>query len=91
MHLSLNIPKDQESTLREAWGENLDRVALEALVIEGYRAGKFGSATVGRMLGHSSRWETEHWLAERSIPINYTLEDLEADRVTLDQLFDKST
>lgn len=87
MQLDINIPKDQEAAIREAWGNDLDRVALEALAIEGYRAGKFGSATVGRLLGHESRWETEQWLAERAIPLNYSLEDLEADRQTLGKLF----
>ena len=87
MQLDINIPKDQEATIREAWGRELNRVALEALCIEGYRAGKFGSATVGRLLGQESCWQTEQWLAERAIPLNYSLEDLEADRETLDKLF----
>lgn len=67
-----------------------DREAFEALVIEAYRSGRFGSATVQRLLNHDSRWDTERWLAERGVALNYTLEDLEADRKTIDALFGKS-
>jgi len=89
MTLSIPASPEIEATLREAWGSNLDQVALEALAIEGYRSGKFGAATVRLLLNHDSRWETEQWLADRAIPLNYTLEDLEADRRTLDDLFAK--
>jgi len=90
MAISINIPNDQEQALRQAWGDGIDEAAFEALVIEGYRSGKFGSATVRQLLKHESRWDTEHWLAERGVPLNYTLEDLEADRRTLDKLFSRS-
>jgi len=87
MTLSIAVTPEVEATLREAWGSKLDQVALEALAIEGYRSGKFGSATVRVLLNHDSRWETEQWLADRGIPLNYTMEDLESDRRTLDALF----
>lgn len=90
MIITLPIPDDQAKALQEAWGGDLNHDAFEALVIEGYRSGRFGAATVGRLLRHPSRWDTERWLAERRIPLNYTLEDLEADRKTLDGLFRKS-
>lgn len=90
MVIHLNIPDDQADALRRAWGADLDRAALEALALEGYRAGKFGSATVGRLLGHTSRWDTEQWLAEHSVPVNYSPEDLEADRDTIARLLRES-
>ena len=90
MNISLDIPSDQERALRDAWGEDLDRVALEAIAIEGYRSGKFGAATVGRLLGHESRWVTERWLADRSVFSNYSMEDLEADRQTLEKLLPRA-
>ena len=40
-----------------------------------------------RLLGLETRWDAEAWLAERGIPLNYDLEDLEADRRMLDRLF----
>jgi hypothetical protein len=42
MSIIINIP-----IVAPAFGDRLDQAALEALAIEGYRAGKFGSATVG--------------------------------------------
>lgn len=89
MVINLNIPDDHEQTLRKVWGQNLDRAALEALAIEGYRAGKLSAAEVGRLLGLIDRWEVNRWLAERRVPLNYTLSDLEADRHTLDQVLGK--
>lgn len=90
MTIRINISEEQEAALRQAWGGDLEREAFEALVIEGYRSGRFGAATVRRLLNHSSRWQTEQWLADRGVPLNYTLEDLEADRQTLRSLFGKS-
>lgn len=90
MSLFINIPQDAEQALRDAWGSDLDRAALEALVIEGYRSGKFGGGMVRRLLGLESRWDAERWLAERGVCLNYTLPDLEADRRTLDALLGKT-
>lgn len=87
MVINLNVSGEQEVALREAWGADLDRAALEALVIEGYRTGKFGTAQVRRLLGLASRWDAEAWLADRRVPLNYTLEDLDSDRRTLAELF----
>ncbi|HYE63567.1 MAG TPA: UPF0175 family protein [Phycisphaerales bacterium] len=89
MTLSLNIPDDAKRTLIEVWGDNLDRAAFEALVIEGYRTRKSGNSTVQRLLGLPDRWATEKWLADRDVCHNYSLEDLEQDRETMRQLFGK--
>jgi hypothetical protein len=86
MTITLNIPDDTEKTLRAAWGDQLDRATLEALAIEGYRSRRFGIGTVRQMLGFESRWETEEWLGRQGVCWNYTLEDLEADRKTLDEI-----
>jgi len=90
MGIFLDIPEDCERQLREALGDALPHAAIEAMAIQGYTSGNFGAATLARLLGHSSRWETEALLVQRKIPLNYTLDDLEADRETLDSLFRKS-
>ena len=84
--LTIHIPEDAELVLREAWGDNLDRAALEALVIEAYRTTKLGISQVRRLLGFESRWEAEEWLGGRGVNWNYSLDDLEADRRTLDRI-----
>ncbi len=90
MTISLNIPDDQEQTLRAAWGADLDRAALEALAIEGYRSEKLSAAEVGRLLGMQDRWTVNQWLAEHKVLLRYSREDLAADRRTLDHLLGKS-
>jgi hypothetical protein len=47
-------------------------------------------AQVRRLLGLESRWDAEEWLGKRGIHLNYTIEDLRADRETLDRLLGKS-
>lgn len=90
MALYLNISEEADQVLREAWGKDLDQAALEALVIEGYRAGKFGIADVRRLLKLETRWDAESWLGQRGIYMNYSIADLEADRKTLDRLLGES-
>ena len=86
MSITIDISKDHEKTLRDAWGSDLDRAALEALANEGYRTGKLSAAEVGRLLGLEDRWAVGQWLAEHHVPLNYTLDDLDADSKTLDRV-----
>lgn len=90
MTIHLHIPDGPAQTLSRAWGGDLDRAALEALVVEGYRTGRLSSAEVGVVLGLTDRWEVNRWLAERDVPLNYTIADLEADRRALDQVLGKT-
>jgi hypothetical protein len=86
MTLILELPDDKADELREAFGPQLDRAALEALIIEGYRTRKFGEGVVRRLLGLESRWDAQEWLSKRGIPSNYSIEDIQADRRTLDNV-----
>jgi hypothetical protein len=86
MTVSIDIPKHAEDTLRKAFGDALNRTALEALAIEGYRAGKLSRFDVQLILGLESRWETEEWLGDRGVHLNYSLADLESDRDTLESV-----
>ena len=86
MAVTIHLPDDAERTFRETWGDALDRNALEALVIQGYRQRRFGISTVRRLLGFESRWQAEAWLGAQGVNWNYSSEDLEADRRTLNEL-----
>ena len=83
MTVQFNIPEGVEDSLREVWGSDLARAALEALAIEGYRTGKLSRFQVQQLLGFGDRWETEAWLGDRGVNVNYALDDLETDRATL--------
>ena len=78
--------------LARSFGETPDlrsRRVLENVALEEYRAGRLSHRQVGEMLGFDY-WQTEGFLAERKVPLNYSLVDLEADRATLDAVLDRS-
>ncbi len=87
MEVTINLPEDIAKVI-SADGENIEREVLEATALEGYREGKLSHAQVGRMLG-LSRLETDAFLKNHNVPLNYTIEDLEQDRRTLNKLFSK--
>lgn len=86
MTIQITVPEVSETALREAFGPELHRAALEALAIAAYRTGKISANDVGKLIGVENRCEIEQWLADRNVPLNYTIADLEADRRTLDNL-----
>jgi len=57
----------------------------EDAAIEEYRAGRLSQRQVGEMLG-LDYWQTERFLTERNVSLNYSLGDLQADRATLDEV-----
>lgn len=87
MEVTIDLPEDVANVLL-ANGENLEREVLEATALEGYRTGKLSHAQIGRMLG-LSRFEVDAFLKNHNVPLNYSIEDLEADRRTLDKLSSK--
>jgi predicted HTH domain antitoxin len=84
MQVTVELP-DQ---VARQWGETPDAVrrhVMEDAAIEGYRAGRLSHRQVGEML-ELDYWQTEALLKERGVPLNYSVADLEADRVTLDKI-----
>ena len=70
------------------WGETPDAVGrhvMEDAAIEGYRAGRLSHRQFGVMLG-LDYWQTETFLKERGVPLNYSAADLEADSATLGKI-----
>jgi predicted HTH domain antitoxin len=60
------------------------RVAEDA-ALEEYRAGRLSHRQVGEML-NLDYWQTERLFADRGVPINYGVGDLQADRATLGEI-----
>ncbi|MBI4579739.1 MAG: UPF0175 family protein [Planctomycetes bacterium] len=83
----LNLPFDASQTLRRAFGPDLDRAAVEALVIEGYRTGKLTAGEVARVLGIETSIAAQAWLSKHDVEVNYSIEDLHADRESLAKHF----
>ncbi|MDQ3132089.1 MAG: UPF0175 family protein [Acidobacteriota bacterium] len=87
MEVTINLPEDVVKVF-SAGGENIEREVLEATALEGYREGKLSHAQIGRMLGFS-RFEVDEFLKAHDVPLNYSIEDLEQDRRTLDKILSK--
>jgi len=85
MSINIEIPKKSEEALRAEWGD-LEQAAKEALLIESYRAGKVSVGFLAETLGMGVI-EADQWLAKRGVPLNYSVDDLDADRKTLNDLF----
>jgi len=82
MPLVLDIPARIESKLHEVFGDDLSRVALEALLIEGYRSAKLSLGQIAEVLGMTTI-QADQFLAERGVPLNYSEDDLQRDVATL--------
>lgn len=74
-----------------AFGETPEvrsRRLVEDAAIEEYRRGNLSHRDVAEMLG-LDYWETEKFFTRRHVPLNYTANDLEADRKALEHFLDK--
>jgi predicted HTH domain antitoxin len=85
--VTLNVPSSVEPTLRRAFGDDLDCAAREALATEGYRSARLTAGEVAKLVGLETSIQGQQWLAQRGIPLNYSLEDLEIDRASLGKSF----
>ncbi|HVX87015.1 MAG TPA: UPF0175 family protein [Phycisphaerae bacterium] len=88
MAIVVDVPEPIEAALRLQLGD-LSLAAKEGLAIEGYRRRKISIGFLAKMLGMGVV-EAEAWLRERGIPANYSVDDLEQDRRTMDELFGES-
>jgi len=80
--IAVDVPDEIANRLESAW-RDVSRGALEAVALEGYRDGTLGRDEIGQLLGFSL-WETEAFLKQRQAYLQYTEEDLAADRRALD-------
>ena len=85
MEVLLKVPDEIVEKLEAKWAD-IPRHALEALVIEGYRAGILTSYEVQKTLGLATRWETDEVLKRAGAYLHYSEEDLQEDIDTLSRL-----
>jgi hypothetical protein len=86
--VTVELPDD----VARQWGKTPDAVGrhvMEGAAIEGYRGGRLTHRQVGEMLG-LDYWQTEAFLQERGVPLNYSAADLEADHATLARILTQS-
>jgi predicted HTH domain antitoxin len=83
---SISIPDEFADVLGSSTEER-DRRAREALALELYRAGKISLRRMGRLAGvGDDYWAAENFRALHKAPLNYSVEDLEADRQAAEKL-----
>jgi predicted HTH domain antitoxin len=78
MQVTLDLPDDISEALEGRWPD-LTRQTLEALAVEGYRAGALTESQVRRLLGLESRFEVHAILKEHRVALRYDESDLEDD------------
>lgn len=89
MKMVLEIPDEVAQSLP---GEGLgapSQAVIECFAVEAYRRGILSANQVGRLMKHSSRWETEDFLADHDAWPGMTVEDAAEDARTLNQVLGK--
>ena len=88
MQVTVELPDE----VARQWGNTPDAVGrgdMEDTAIEGYRVGRVSQRQVGEMLG-LDYWQTEAFLKDHGVPLNYSPADAEADAVTLAKMLPDS-
>jgi len=85
MQVTINIPDAYATELVSA-GKDPARVALEALMVEGYRTRQLSEGQIRRTLGYATRMQVHALLKEHDVALDYAIEDLEQDRETMRSL-----
>ena len=88
----MQVTLELSDQVARQWGDTpqaVGRHVLEDAAIERYREGRLSHRQVGDLLG-LDYWQTETFLKQRGVPLNYSPADLEADRATLDQILARS-
>ena len=88
MSVTFELPKDVERDLRERFGD-LGQVAKEAFLVQSYGENSLSVGQIARIL-QMGVIETQAWLSKRGAQIDYSLQDLEEDRETLDKLSEET-
>jgi len=81
----ITIDQEVKARLRQILGQDVDRIALDALVAEAYRTGKLSIGQAARLPGLSIH-EAHGSMKERRIPVGYNLADFDADCEGLSEL-----
>ena len=86
MEVALHIPDDVAKQMRLVNGQDIAHHILEEFAIRAYQEHTLGESQLRRLLGFETRDELEEFFAAHHVYRNYTLEDLEKDRRTAQQL-----
>jgi Uncharacterised protein family (UPF0175) len=83
--LTVDIPDDLAIQLNKAGGD-LSRRALEALAAEEYKHDRLSKPELQRLLGIETSFQLDEFLKAHDVWIEYTREDAERERQSLERL-----
>ena len=83
MQIQIELPDEIAAALA---ANDLPRVALEAIALEGYRSRRLGGGQVQHLLGFGTPMQVHAFLKEHGVYLNYSSEDLQKDIAVTDQL-----
>lgn len=78
MQVTIDLPDDIAKQILTGQ-QSIERSILEATALEGYRAGRLSQAQVRRMLGFATDMQTDAFLKEHGVFLEYDLEDLKRE------------
>lgn len=70
-------------------GQDLSKVALEALAVDAYRTNRLTAQQLCDLLDIPSRYELDGFLKRHGVPLEYSLEDFEREGATSARLWEK--
>ena len=85
MKITFDVPDEIAKALQAQWPD-MPRGVLESIALEGYRSGALSDGQLRRLLGFETRFEVHGFLKDHGVPLNYSLKDLESDRLTHERL-----
>jgi hypothetical protein len=85
VEITFNIP-DEFARQIATEGKDPARVALEALALEGYRAGQLSESAVREMLGFETRMDVHAFLKRHGVYLQYGVAEVEQDIATAEKL-----
>jgi predicted HTH domain antitoxin len=85
MNVTVRIPNELAERLA-AEGGDLERRALEGFAVAEYQAGRLTALELRQLLDIPTRYDLDGFLKARGVFEDYTLEDLERERQTLERL-----
>ena len=83
MHVNIDLSGSEEAQLRKALGVSLSDIVTESLLINSYRTGRVSLGLLAAALKLPTSLAALQWLADRKVPLNYDLDELEADHRTI--------
>jgi len=84
MQVVIEIPDDLASQLIPS-GQDPGRAVLEDALVQAYREDRISAQQLMAALGIKSRYELDGFLKARNVWIEYSLEELNAERAVLEQ------